>query len=552
MRDTLRRLCSSLVLLLAATAAMAQSESPGPLPGVFGEVLDVRVVNLEVVVTDKDGVPILGLGAGDFRLVVDGEEVPIDYFNEVRGGVAVEQKDVVGVPTIAPGKPVETSYLIFIDEFFSIRQDRNRVLDSLIEDLALMGPEDRMAVVAFNGRRLEMLSTWSRSLPELTRVLKRAKERPSEGLKRISERRQVDLGGLSLQDLFGDVGAGDDPFSGSYLDPEERFFVQRLSEQVDMSVAAAAATLRSFAKPPGRKVMMLMSGGWPFFPAEFLLGDIDRIMLDRVGLEGENLFRRLTDTANLLGYTLYTVDVPGLDREIVNSNIDSFTAPLPGAQSSGFFREHEVHFSLDYLAKETGGKSFLNARRTDAFEGAVSDTRSYYWLGFSPTRAWDDKRHDVRVEVRDASYRLRTRGGFLDSSKSREVTMEVESALLFGNAPTSGPLDAKLGDPRKKGRFRMEVPLEIRIPLDQVTFLPVGEGFATQLELRIAVIDESNRRAEVPVIPILLESPVEPTGGQTGRYETSLQLRRKPHQAVVAVYDAVSGRIMSASVEIVP
>ena len=42
------KLRTAILALLAATSLHAQ-ESPGALPGVFGEVLDVRVVNLEVV-----------------------------------------------------------------------------------------------------------------------------------------------------------------------------------------------------------------------------------------------------------------------------------------------------------------------------------------------------------------------------------------------------------------------------------------------------------------------------------------------------------------------
>ena len=44
--------------------AVAQNE----LPGSFGEVIDVRVINLEVVVVDRDGVRVTGLKPEDFRL----------------------------------------------------------------------------------------------------------------------------------------------------------------------------------------------------------------------------------------------------------------------------------------------------------------------------------------------------------------------------------------------------------------------------------------------------------------------------------------------------
>ncbi|MDX1503747.1 MAG: VWA domain-containing protein [Thermoanaerobaculia bacterium] len=546
-----RTLLSVALATLACLPASAQD--PGPLPGIFGEVLDVRVVNLEVVVTDRDGLAVRGLGPADFVLRVDGEPVPIDYFSEVQGGVAVARDGGGQVPEIgelAPGEPVGTSYLFFIDDFFSVPNDRNRVIDGVIEDLGLLGPEDRMAVVAYDGDRLEMLSTWSQSREELARVLKNARLRPSYGLRRAVERRQLNIDdAASIGSLLGD-GVQSRPTVRTQLTPEERFYVQQLSEQLDRIVAAASATLRSFAKPPGRKVMLLMSGGWPYLPTDFLLQDFERVILDREGLEGDDLYRRLVDTANLLGYTLYPVDAPGLDRDLADA---ALLNPRTGTGAADrMIREQELHYTLQYLAEETGGRALLNAGRDDAFAAAVGDTRSYYWIGFTPRRAWDDRRHRVEVEMASQAYRVRSREGFLDSSRGREVTMAVESALLFGNTVGQGQIGVTLGEPRKAGRRRMEVPIEVLIPLDQVTVVPVGEKWASQLELRIAVRDEEGRRAEIPVVPLELEASGPPEPGQYGRYQTKLRLRRMAHEAVVAVYDPASGSILSSGVEILP
>ena len=128
-----------------------------------------------------------------------------------------------------------------------------------------------MAVVGFDGRDLEMLSTWSSSVPALERVLKKAKLRPSHGLKRRVEEPQFDY------DRFLDVAsqiragavAGDQVFR-TEISLVERVYISRLTDQVERTVAAATATLRSFAQPPGRKTMILLSGGWPFLPAQFL------------------------------------------------------------------------------------------------------------------------------------------------------------------------------------------------------------------------------------------------------------------------------------------
>src|SRR5947199_8818835 len=74
--------------LALGSIALGAQTPPAPLPEI-GAAIDVRVVNVEAVVTDRRGERIEGLQAGDFRLLVDGREVPIDYFTEVRGGQAV-------------------------------------------------------------------------------------------------------------------------------------------------------------------------------------------------------------------------------------------------------------------------------------------------------------------------------------------------------------------------------------------------------------------------------------------------------------------------------
>lgn len=543
--------------LLAATAASAQV-GPGPQPGSFSEIVDVRVVNLEVVVTDRAGVPIRGLNADHFVLLVDGEEVPIEYFSEVLGGRVVRPPDgaeaVPGLREVVPGGRVGISYLVFIDNFFSLPTDRNRVLRALEESLFL-GPEDRMAIVSFDGRNLEMLSTWSQSDVELRRVLKKSHADPAYGLQRLSERRQFDFDRV----LQASAAIFADDFESrstvrNFLDPNERYHITRLSEQVERSVSAAAATLRSFAMPPGRKVMLLLSGGWPLLPADFLLNDISRYVIDRQILAGEPLFRPLVDTANLLGYTIYPVDVPGLSDELLGAEI---AAPAPigtvGTTSlggTGFLRETDVHATLRYLARETGGKAMINANRIRAFEKVVEDTRSYYWLGFTPVRDWDDRRHDLEIKTTNPDLRLRARQGFLDSSRRRQVSMAVESALLFGSPTGDELLRVEFGEPEPAGRGKITVPITVLVPLDQLTFLPAAEGLQAETELRLAVVDSSGGRSDIPIIPITFQTAEQPEAGTYGRYETTLKMRRQRHRAVVAIWDRASGRILSAGADL--
>jgi VWFA-related protein len=271
-------------------------------------------------VTDREGNRVRGLSAGDFRLLVDGIEVPVERFAEVAEGA------------------VGRSYLVFVDDSLSIAVQRNLVLWELERDLDRLGSDDRMAIVAFDGERLHSLADWTGDREALAAALAEARKRPaSESLTRSA-----------------------------------------------MWVAdAAAAALRSVSPAPGRKAMLVLSGGWPAGPSLQLVRD-----------------------ANRLGYTLYPVDVPALEKE----------------------RTPEE--TLLALAEATGGRAALASNRLAALERAEEDTRSYYLLGISPVWQADDRDHRIELEVRRPGLDVRARHGFPDLSPATLAGMETEDLLL--------------------------------------------------------------------------------------------------------------------------
>src|ERR1700687_1870377 len=76
----------AVVLACAGGSGLGADEPPARVE--VGESIDVRVVNVEAVATDPQDHVVHGLAAPDFQLLVDGKEVPIDYFTEVRDGQA--------------------------------------------------------------------------------------------------------------------------------------------------------------------------------------------------------------------------------------------------------------------------------------------------------------------------------------------------------------------------------------------------------------------------------------------------------------------------------
>lgn len=543
-----------LAALALGLLLVSGSLAPGAAQEIFGETIDVSVVNLEVVVTDGDGVPVLDLGPGDFRLWVDGEETPIGYFTPIRGGVAVRPQPA-GVegeaagpgapPSIVPGEPVPTSYLLFIDESFAVERDRDRVLETLSEQLPLLADGDRMAVVAFDGSEIDMLTSWTGSTTRLREVLLAARERGAGGLHRLAELR-------FFESTRSDFDAGR---AGRFdLSFEEQQYARELSGQVERAVLAAAATLRGFASPPGRKVMLLLSGGWPFSPARYTVGaGAEALPVTEPGIpEGEALFGPLVDTANRLGYTLYPVDLPGLDT----SPVATAAEPLPGATAGGrFSREREQEQTLLWVAEKTGGRALLDAARTGAFETAVADTRSYYWLGFEAPRGDGRERGEarrIRVEVDRPGVRVRLRDGIGELSRREQVSLAVESALLFGSPPGFDTLGLEAGEPRRSGRRFVTLPLTVAIPTDGLTLLPDGDGFVVRLELRVAAVSARGETSDVPVVPLGFRLAEKPGPHRHIPYETEIRLRRQEQRLVVAVYDVLGSTLYSNVLEIGP
>jgi VWFA-related protein len=521
-----------LVLALASPALAAPKEQQPP--SFLGTSVDVRVVNVEAVVTDRRGNRVRGLPVSEFRLLVDGREVPITYFTEVMEGEMATPPAEPDAPapatSSAPGGKVGTSYLVFIDESFGLRPQRDVVLRRLAAGLRL-GAEDRMAIVAFDGRRIDLLSDWTGDREALLKTIAEAQRRPSRGIERLAWRRSEQL---LLEDLALEAAAP-----------------SRVYSEIESAIAAAAAAMRGMSAPPGRKVLLLLSGGWPAVSSRELLNDPLRVVPSAFYVpRPEEFFEPITDAANLLGYTIYPVDVQGLDAESSWADA-SASEPRPVSFITSDW-EQGVHQGLGFIAEETGGKAMLNSARLTSFERVESDTRSYYWLGFTPEWRADGRRHDIRVEVRRPGLKVRARGGFSDLSAETRAALETESLLLFGGGQGLGRIRVQTGEPRRTGLWSMELPVSLEIPAGALTPLPADGGYEVQAILSMGALDEWGGRTRLESVPLRLTLPAAPGPDVYARYETTLKLRKVRQRLVFAVNDGLSDSRSWAEVEVKP
>ena len=611
LRRALVAVWACVALTLPAASALAQQDD---VAAAFSEVIDVRVVNVEVVVTDQQGHRVHDLTPSDFELLVDGQPVPIDYFSEIREGRAVLTREgsVTTAPALRPNAPAGTSILVFIDDFFAIKRDRDRVLDRLEDDLTKLKPADRVAIVAFDGSSITKLTDWTNSPSKLAAALDEARGREAFGLNRLQERMAIDTargeqalmrreaaesflrgdsnltllaarnpqerrGIPELEDTSQDYDVRSTVLDGvSGMAPDgslDQAYAAKLESQLRRSVLAAAASLRGFANPPGRKVMLLLAGGWPESPAAFAIADRPSnaehasVPQDDGLMSQDTLYGPLMSAANLIGYTLYPVDVPGLSPELRGGASVAFdvkdepeaafisdadaTRPIGATQARGsaflLERERLQHTVLTRLARATGGLPMINDKRDAALAAVVADTGSYYWLGAQPQRRADDAARVLEVRLVDhPGLGLRTREGYVDLSRQSEVMSAINAALLFGDPPSTRSLEVQLGEPQRAGR-RLRIPVEVAVPLDDVLFLKVEGMWRAELEVWIAAMDQQGNRSETSFQTFGIAGDYAPEPGQRFYIDTGMEVRKQHRRFVIAVHDPRSGTILTSS-----
>ncbi|HEV2843876.1 MAG TPA: hypothetical protein VG477_03445, partial [Thermoanaerobaculia bacterium] len=252
----------------------------------------------------------------------------------------------------------------------------------------------------------------------------------------------------------------------------------------------------------------------------------------------------------LLGYTIYPVDVQGLDPDSTWADAASAGPTHHGFITSDW--ERGVHEALFFMAEETGGKAVLNSARLTAFDRVTKDTRSFYWIGFTPQWQANDRRHEIKVEVRRSGLKTRARESFFDLSPETRSALRAESLLLFRGGEGIERIRVTVGESRNAGFQKMELPVTLEIPSSALTPLPSGDGYEVQARLSMGALDEWGGRTRMGSVPLRLTLQNPPGPGSFARYETTLKLRKAPQRLVFSVEDTAGGGEAWAELNVKP
>ncbi|MEA2463458.1 MAG: hypothetical protein QOJ98_1205, partial [Acidobacteriota bacterium] len=148
---------NALVLSFVIAFAAGAQEAPR-----LGETVDVSIVNVDVVVTDKAGNRVHGLKQEDFELRENGKVKPISNFAEYasegeQGTVGVEVAERQAQPAVPAAAPREKRTLLI---FFEEMQLANFAADQFTKGISetvrqLIAPGDSVSVVIWSQYRIQ-------------------------------------------------------------------------------------------------------------------------------------------------------------------------------------------------------------------------------------------------------------------------------------------------------------------------------------------------------------------------------------------------------------
>ncbi len=559
------------VTMLAATPAAAQDRR-------YFETVDVRVVNVEVIVTDKDGAPVSGLRRDEFEVYDDGRLVELTNF------LAVEGREPTTGGGDVEGAGSATRHLnlvIFVDNLNASPRNRNVLLDQLGEPLAeRLDPRDRVMLVSYDGG-LDVVQSFTDDGALLPAGLERLKTAAGPQGALGGERRmfltEIENAGTKNYDTNLD---GDPQFEMAVAGAVElsrslRTVAERDVGKVRATVAALQAICGSLAGIPGRKALVYVGDGFARRPAEALVQEFsDKFESWMTGNEPyipAADYQALQQTTTSLNSSEF--DASREFRELgewAASERVVFYPISPGGQVDGYrtadvatsvsrtavnIERFAAESSLLDMARATGGLAFTSTATAALVDRLVDDFTSFYSLGYFSSTFKEGRFHKLEVKIRNQDLRVRHLQGYRDRSTITRLQELAAAALHYGVG--DNPLEVELR-PREQvavaGGARYRVGVMVMIPFGNILLQPQQLSHDGWLSLVVVVRDEASGGISPPQqidLPIRIPNHQLLQAMQhVAAYPLDLDIRRGKKRLAVAVHDHLARVDSTVSVEL--
>jgi VWFA-related protein len=423
---------ASFSVVLAAIAAAQSPQEPNEKPASPQPVATIHttspLVLVDVVVTDKQGIPIHGLTAKDFHLFEGKDEQQISTFEEHRGVAASPAVITTSLqPDTYTNQRLSTQSsplcVILLDSLNTAMSDQSFARFQLLKLAQSLPAGSRVAVFRL-GAKLTMLQGFNEDTAKLIEMLKSNKVDPQTGpFYNDADMSQA----LSAPDLTAGMGgsraAGAIPIAPQNANAD----LLRNDLVVSMTLRALEKLGLYLGSLPGRKNLVWLAGSFPIDILPNLnpsLANTNGMSAHFAGVDTRGYMTAIRDLAFLLqsgNIVVYPVDVRGLidngtytgARTGSGSAANEVQAVTQGL-SSFALTNGQIEGAMETMASITGGRAYFNTNDiSGSIVEAFNDGSNYYSLSYKPSNEkWDGKFRRIEVRVDRKDLRLYYRQGY--------------------------------------------------------------------------------------------------------------------------------------------
>jgi VWFA-related protein len=498
-----------VALLLIAVPAFPQQQPPQPT--FFSETIEVRVINVDVVVTGKDGRPVSGLTKEDFELFENGKPQAISNFLEMRP----ENSPVPPPPGSPQPAPADTppppdtrarNVVFFLDTTTIHPFTRDRIFKPLEKFLRrAMRAGDHVMIVSWNpGLKVDL--EFTNDVAAATRTLDRLIATTTQALSTKFDREMTEQ---RIAGMPADYALRNEKPDINDAIREAELYAHKVMFQQSQRVEALKSVMSSLRGIGGRNAMVVFTDQLSINPAFPVFDFIERVKeqfnngqmyVSRVAAQrydDPTLPKQIADVANSSGITLYPISASGLGIDM--SSISAENRGTFTAITSEMTHSDESLLAMHEIAAATGGKALTNSNNFDlAFDTLTQDMISYYSLGYHTEGQRQDAVRTISVKLRKKGYTLRARETFIEKSLKSEMQDAVAANLLYPIAKNDLNVSmAKAGDRTPASDQHVVVPVTITIPTESLTLIPDGTDLVGQFSSYTAFMRNDGRVSEV-------------------------------------------------------
>src|SRR3954468_14407455 len=444
--DTRFRLIGLIMLLTSAALAAGHAPPPPAPPAPAAKqapTFKVRVdyVEVDAVVTDRQGRIVRDLKKEDFQVLEDGKSQAITNFSHVDIPVDRDNRPLFSPSPIEPdvktnARPFDGRVYVMVVDDLHTRFGRTQRVKAAARQFIerRLGANDLMAVVHTAGS-----SEYSQEFTSNKRLLLAAVDK--------TQGRKLDSATANKTNEYNrtrDMRQQGDPLNDP--DDMERGFNARTTLDTLRNVANWFGSVRG-----RRKAILFVSEG------------IDYDIYDVIAQNGSNhqsastvldATREAIGAATRSNVAIYGIDPRGLtDLGDESIELGSFPDDTSLGVGQGSL-QNELRLSQDSLrtlSEETGGFAVVNKNDfATAFQRIVEDNSSYYVLAYYPPDARPGRTHKIDVRVTRPGLTVRARKAYLTPKK-------VDAPKTTSNSPSTPELRDALDSPLPVSGLTMHV-----------------------------------------------------------------------------------------------